>query len=453
MKIKKLEFIQHPVFQNHTVEFDDNGIRDITFLVGNNGSGKTHILDMLYFLLSAPHSNPLLLFEVKLTLILTDNEKSQHSIKENEIIYHVLKSPSRNHSTVTYLSGEEINVHLPTITKVVQSTIEVNFNNENIGSVTSRNIDDNILPKDRSVNISMEIPQLLIDIQALDDADRSKWMRDNRDTTVLVPADIGTRMERFVGAFHKIYGGQKTFSHIKNVDNGKQITFVDTNNSEVGLNQMSTGEKQIIYRIGYILKNLGNLHGGIVLIDEPEISLHPQWQLKLKDFLLELFHGYDVQLIIATHSPYIFKNLDETKEICIKVDRTLPTSRRISMMFPGVAYNPSVQLIGYLAYGIADEMLHIELYTLLQIRENRSRIKNTSGQNNGIEDWLQDPAGGNIAIAQTFTRSSNNSIVTETIMTWIRNKLHHADDPDRPNFTGAHLIQSINEMIRLLRNP
>jgi len=49
------------------------------------------------------------------------------------------------------------------------------------------------------------------------------------------------------------------------------------------------------------------------LIDEPENSLHPSWQLKILDFYKAIFtdtstHQQTSQLFITSHSPYIFKN-------------------------------------------------------------------------------------------------------------------------------------------------
>ena len=39
------------------------------------------------------------------------------------------------------------------------------------------------------------------------------------------------------------------------------------------------------------------------IVDEPELSLHLEWQLEFVDTLLEL--NPDIQLIFATHSPEI----------------------------------------------------------------------------------------------------------------------------------------------------
>ncbi len=50
--------------------------------------------------------------------------------------------------------------------------------------------------------------------------------------------------------------------------------------------------------------------GSLVLIDEPEISLHPEWQVKYIGLLLETFEAYKgCHFIIATHSPLVISEL------------------------------------------------------------------------------------------------------------------------------------------------
>ena len=454
MKIKKIDFIKHPVFTGHSVIFGDITIPSVSFLVGNNGSGKTKILDAIYHLFGdfGFIANDT---EIKAHITLSSEEMIAASLTNPEINYIIKKANGGTSINAQDLAGGHIEINIQALAKVVYSTIEVNFGETKIDHVTSRNIDDSEVPKTKSSNLATEIPQLLIDISNLDDADRGRWYQEAKGKPHVgnIPDNIGTRLERFTNAFHKIYDGSKTFSAITNENNTKKILFKDSANNEVGLNDLSTGEKQIIYRVGYILKNIGTIKGGIILIDEPEISLHPLWQLKLKDFLHEIFDGYDVQIILATHSPYIFKNLDETKEACIKIDRSQPESKKVSLLFPGVGghFEPSVNLISYLAYGIVSEVLHIELYTLLQIRERRDKITNSQGNNDGIENWLQDSAGGAIPIRVSFTRTGKTRVTEETIMTWIRNKLHHSDETARPQFTQVDLKSSIDEMIRLLQ--
>lgn len=462
MKIRKIHFIKHPIFNNHTIIFSNTtDFPVISYLIGNNGSGKTKVLESIYKCFTEPFDQFREEYEIELYLTLSEIEMKEYSASGPEIKYIIRKSATNNHHLVEDLTNNskgivdsiqslDASILYSHLSKIIFSTIEVNFNEIGISSVTSKNIDELKVPKEISQNLSQEIPQLLIDIHALDNEEKGRWMDENKGETIEIPTNLGTRLERFTNAFHKIYEGNKVYKRIENKDGGKQILFSDSNGIEIDINKLSTGEKQIIYRIGYILKNLKNLNGGIILIDEPEISLHPTWQIKIKDLLLELFKDLNVQIIIATHSPYIFKNLNPTNEVCIKIDRNSNESTSISLVFPKIKYTPSINLINFLVYGIESELLHIELYTQLQIREKRTKITNSSGQNDGIENWLKDPNGGNIPIFKSFTKTGKQQETHETIMTWIRNKIHHSDEINRPDFNRHELVNSIELLISLL---
>jgi predicted ATPase len=91
---------------------------------------------------------------------------------------------------------------------------------------------------------------------------------------------------------------------------GKQIVGVDQRSfrvqvraddgQEFGVDQLSSGEKQILLMLGEIQRRISK--GSIVLIDEPEIHLHPRWQRLLVRTLTDLCALHDAQLIITTHS-------------------------------------------------------------------------------------------------------------------------------------------------------
>lgn len=67
--------------------------------------------------------------------------------------------------------------------------------------------------------------------------------------------------------------------------------------------KLSTGEKQLIILIAYIaLVEKGSYYKPLIIIDEPELSLHISWQIKLIKNLLNISDG---QYLLATHSPYI----------------------------------------------------------------------------------------------------------------------------------------------------
>ncbi|PFH69632.1 AAA family ATPase [Bacillus thuringiensis] len=67
---------------------------------------------------------------------------------------------------------------------------------------------------------------------------------------------------------------------------------------------MSSGEKQIVIFFIYVILGLVyEKRTGIFIIDEPELSLHVEWQNKFVTNLLKI--SGDTQLILATHSPEI----------------------------------------------------------------------------------------------------------------------------------------------------
>ena len=72
----------------------------------------------------------------------------------------------------------------------------------------------------------------------------------------------------------------------------------------VSLDQLSSGEKQLLLILTTVF--LQEEKPNVLLMDEPEISLHIGWQDQLISILREL--NPKCQLILTTHSPNIFAN-------------------------------------------------------------------------------------------------------------------------------------------------
>lgn len=71
-------------------------------------------------------------------------------------------------------------------------------------------------------------------------------------------------------------------------------------------------------------------NGSLVLIDEPELSLHPEWQVKYIDLLLRTFARYHgCHFVVATHSPMVISELPEHAEVISLDQEELPSTKEL----------------------------------------------------------------------------------------------------------------------------
>lgn len=100
---------------------------------------------------------------------------------------------------------------------------------------------------------------------------------------------------------------------------------INTPNGEIYYEYLSSGFKSCLSIIFGIIKDIelrfkepcinACEFDGIVLIDELELHLHPEWQSKIAKILLEVFPK--VQFITATHSPHILQSANPDEIIAL----------------------------------------------------------------------------------------------------------------------------------------
>jgi energy-coupling factor transporter ATP-binding protein EcfA2 len=104
------------------------------------------------------------------------------------------------------------------------------------------------------------------------------------------------------------------------VDRDSWQVNVTTNGVEVGIDQVSQGMSSILGWVGALLQRMYEIHGpsldltrdgAVVLIDEIDAHLHPEWQQRIIGTLREQFPN--VQFIATTHSPLIVGELDPSQ--------------------------------------------------------------------------------------------------------------------------------------------
>jgi energy-coupling factor transporter ATP-binding protein EcfA2 len=102
----------------------------------------------------------------------------------------------------------------------------------------------------------------------------------------------------------------------RNRQSGLEV--IATDGRPIPLTALSSGEQHLVVMFGRILFQSRLHRGGLVLLDEPEISLHPQWQIALSRALKQVAVVNDCRMLLATHSPTMIDN-DWDNEIDLTV--------------------------------------------------------------------------------------------------------------------------------------
>jgi len=102
----------------------------------------------------------------------------------------------------------------------------------------------------------------------------------------------------------------KTFSKKVNSIIGGDIqnrngSFVYSRNNDKDYNIFNTSSGiKSIGLLQYLVTNKALKKGSVLFWEEPEVHLHPSWQLKMVDLFVELMNA-GVKIVFSTHSPYM----------------------------------------------------------------------------------------------------------------------------------------------------
>ena len=183
----------------------------------------------------------------------------------------------------------------------------------------------------------------------------------------------------------------------------------------------------------------------IIIIDEPELHLHPYLQEKLIQYLKDL--SKDKQILLSTHSPYFFKNCsanDIVELLITTVDNDECLIRAASIELKNFPWSPSWGEINYFAYNLPTIEFHDELYGYIQEKNNISHISDLElfFESNGIvkcKKWIKEVNG---------VPKSPEDV---TLMTYIRNFIHHPENGSNLAYSFEDLKTSIDTMIAILK--
>ena len=112
---------------------------------------------------------------------------------------------------------------------------------------------------------------------------------------------------------------------------------------------VSTGLKSLAL-LEYALRIGAIERGDILVMDEPEINLHPEWQLEYAKAIVELQKNYGIKFIITSHSPFFIRSIECYTDINGTMDQL--NVYRISR--PNGVDIRKVVNVSYSEYGMSD---------------------------------------------------------------------------------------------------
>ena len=322
------------------------------------------------------------------------------------------------------------------------SSAKARFDTQKIMTTTSQQIDTTPYAFDTNEDFT-SIKQLLVDLATQDSVDFTNEAKNKN--IQWKEFQTKAKMYRFQSTFNKFFERIK-YDKIDN-SSGQQRVLFQKYDKSISIDDLSTGEKQIVFRGAYLLRNIGKFDGGVVLIDEPELSMHPKWQEKILPFYQNLFMQdgkQKAQIIIATHSEYVIRKALEDKDntlvIILKDENGTITCS--SSRTPYILSHLTTAEVNFQAFNIYSVDYHIQLYGYLQKLTNHSHIRD-------FEEYLLPLA----AQAGLFSKNAkrNDEPVKESLPTYIRNAIDHPDNTSR-TFTDEELKQSTDFLIQQIQN-
>lgn len=121
--------------------------------------------------------------------------------------------------------------------------------------------------------------------------------------------DICTKLRLFLRLLNNKEFVNKKFAFSRN--DGLRV-LLKTGGVLNNLTKLSSGEQNEIFLLFKLIFEVPNK--SVLLIDEPELSLHVAWQLQFIKDIKEIAKAREIQIVIATHSPEI---VSESMDCCV----------------------------------------------------------------------------------------------------------------------------------------
>lgn len=379
MKLKSIKFKNYRCFKDVEIDFDDH----ITLVVGKNGAGKTAILDAVAvsigtFLLGIDGGvgRSILKDDARYEFYDLDGTiDSQHQFPvkiesigdcRNEENVKWVRSLNSENGKTTIKDA----VELTSIAKKVQQQIMKGYKTLILPLISYYGTGRLYAQKKEKKNIKSltEFRRQVgyVDCMAAESNEKLmlnwfqtqtlKSLQKQQKTGVLEPPILLKTVEKAICRCYERISGSKNASISFDLDTHRLMLEFETTEGDVqkfAMDEMSDGYKNTLSMIGDIAYRMAVLNPmlgeqvlertpGIVLIDEIDLHLHPQWQQTILSDLQEIFPN--IQFIVSSHAPAVINSVSREK---------------IRILDNGKIYIPPAQTYGRDANSILREVMKV----------------------------------------------------------------------------------------------
>ena len=293
MKIEKITFKKHFFFGDGEIVFKDSSSKplDTVVIAGINGCGKTTLLITILSILTNPKNDYLHSF-ISLNLQSLVDQKMIKPFPLLSDIFSETRFNASNKQCNERFKGKLEKIPEEERPKVIYLPAEISFE-----SLKTRETAfgykysfKNVIDK-KHVN---DIPTFI-----------SSMIKDAVFKNEELPAKVS--IQKVCEEVNQIFTELEIEVRLTGLtESGEKLpVFCNSSGKEFDINGLSSGEKQLFVRA--LSVKMVKANNSIILIDEPEISLHPKWQQRIVKVYEKI--GKNNQVIIATHSPHILSSV------------------------------------------------------------------------------------------------------------------------------------------------
>ena len=310
--IKTIKISQ--LFGDKDIEWN---LQKTNVLVGKNGMGKSTVLQLVVNTISQEeiHDKSKLCSEVLIELASGNILKIR---KSQETISNVLNF--MNHEDLRNALIKEINQNNQ-IKKAIKEEMIASIKKDKFRFNITDSIEYTATKNEAKLNFEF-VSTMALNANSIQNIEIGNGRTENildwqiqQELTRLLKINDEYLNKKLMNSLNNMFSESKKYVSL---NNKFELEF-KFNNEILNFPQLSSGERQVIYIL--LMVAIANKNNALILMDEPEISLHLSWQEKLLTQIREI--NPNSQIIIVTHSPAIVMNgwLDcfvDTQDIIVK---------------------------------------------------------------------------------------------------------------------------------------